>query len=367
MNEQEIYDWMVCARCFTYNHAPYIVNTMNGFTMQETTFPFVCCIVDDASTDGEQEIIKNYLKEYFDLEDKTIVRHEENDDYALTYAQHKANKNCYFAVLALKYNHYGTKQLKARKFEYISEWFDNSKYHALCEGDDYWTAPQKLQKQVDFLDEHKDYSLCFTDKLILGGDKKYHDAKSDKYLRNVSDFRPVVIDGGYIHTATILYRRSMYVKMPKAFDNHKWLMRDFQMCIELLHEGKINYWPEITAVYRRLDNSACHFNSIEKALAFQESAYSARSYYCNFYFDMQEFQTWADNYYCAMGLTISCRFHNWKYIKKYLSYAKKKGLLNFSLIKRNMYVYIIEYPVMVGIRKFLTTYFFKNRNGLQEV
>ena len=69
--------YMVCTRCFTYNHAPYIVDALNGFTMQQTTFPFVCTIIDDASTDGEQEVIKSYLKEHFDLEDKATVRNEE--------------------------------------------------------------------------------------------------------------------------------------------------------------------------------------------------------------------------------------------------------------------------------------------------
>ena len=103
MNEQEKYDWMVYVSCMTFNHAPYIVDAMNGFTMQNTDFPFVCAIVDDASTDGEQEVIKNYLNEHFDLEDKVVARHEETDDYVLTFARHKTNLNCYFAVSGLQY------------------------------------------------------------------------------------------------------------------------------------------------------------------------------------------------------------------------------------------------------------------------
>ena len=50
MNEQVKYDWMVYVICATYNHASYIKDAMNGFTMQETDFPFVCAIIDDAST-----------------------------------------------------------------------------------------------------------------------------------------------------------------------------------------------------------------------------------------------------------------------------------------------------------------------------
>ena len=54
----------------TYNQASYIEDAMNGFTMQQTDFPFVCIIVDDASTDGEPEVIQRYLSTYFDLEDE---------------------------------------------------------------------------------------------------------------------------------------------------------------------------------------------------------------------------------------------------------------------------------------------------------
>lgn len=89
------YKWMVRVSCMTYNHAPYITDALNGFCMQETTFPFICTIVDDASTDGEQEVIKQYLHEHFDLEDTSIVRNEETKDYTLTFARHKTNKNCY--------------------------------------------------------------------------------------------------------------------------------------------------------------------------------------------------------------------------------------------------------------------------------
>ena len=137
--EEKQYKWMVCTRCVTFNQAPYIEDAMNGFTMQQTTFPFVCTIVDDASTDGEPEVIRQYLQEHFDLDDKSVVRNEETDDYVLCYARHKENRNCHFAVLWLKYNHYSRHKLI---FPYEAEWKENSKYYAICEGDDYWTSPK---------------------------------------------------------------------------------------------------------------------------------------------------------------------------------------------------------------------------------
>lgn len=152
------FQYMVCVRCFTYNHRSYIVDALNGFCAQRTTAPFVCTIVDDASTDGEQEVIQNYLLEHFDLSNPKEVRIEDTEDYVLMFARHKINIHCFFAVLFLKYNHY---TIKKSKFPYISQWLDNSKYTSICEGDDYWVFPDKLQLQVDFLDTNPEISyLC---------------------------------------------------------------------------------------------------------------------------------------------------------------------------------------------------------------
>ena len=99
--------YKVCVWCNTYNQTSYIKDTMDGFCMQQTSFPFVCLIMDDASTDGEPEVIKQYLNDHFDTEWT-----KETDDYHLTLARHQENKNCYFAVYLLKYNHYSIKKLR---------------------------------------------------------------------------------------------------------------------------------------------------------------------------------------------------------------------------------------------------------------
>lgn len=85
----------VIVRCFTFNQSRYIEETMNGFTMQQTNFPYVCCIVDDASTDGEQQVIIEYIKEYFDITDTAVAYQKETDYAHVVYAQHKINKNCF--------------------------------------------------------------------------------------------------------------------------------------------------------------------------------------------------------------------------------------------------------------------------------
>lgn len=82
----------------TFNQATYIKDTLDGFCMQQTSFPYVCIVMDDASTDGEQEVITKYLHDNFNLNDGAIVRTNESENYVMTFAQHRNNLNCFFAV-----------------------------------------------------------------------------------------------------------------------------------------------------------------------------------------------------------------------------------------------------------------------------
>ena len=126
-------NFKVYVSCMTYNQSAYICDAFDGFCMQITNFPFICGIIDDCSTDGEEEIIQSYLRKNFVLDDKDRVLNEETDDYVLTFAQHKKNYNCFFLVLFLKYNHYKKKS----KVPYVKRWYDTTKYVAVCEGDDF--------------------------------------------------------------------------------------------------------------------------------------------------------------------------------------------------------------------------------------
>ena len=196
MNQE--YKYTVCTRCFTYNHAAYITEAMNGFALQVTTFPVITLIIDDASTDGEPDVIRRYLTDDF----QTPYREDETDDYHLICANHKTNVNCSFAVLFLKYNHYS---IKKPKLPYLAEWLDNSKYHAICEGDDYWTDSSKLQIQKEFLDSHLDYSAVATqsEKIYESGGKG---RPFSKYTKDHDWEVGKLIGGRPFHTATIMYR-----------------------------------------------------------------------------------------------------------------------------------------------------------------
>ncbi len=237
----------VCVYCNTYNQASYIKNTMDGFCIQQTNFPFVCMIMDDASTDGEPEVIKQYLNDHFDTEWT-----KETDDYLLTLARHQENKNCYFAVYLLKYNHYS---IKKRRLRYYRELTDEIDYVALCEGDDYWTDKHKLQKQADALDANPQATLAYTNFQTI-------DAEGNPIIRpfikdypgrsHSGDNLPTLLRyGNYIMVLTSMYR---YKVFESEFLTNCPVRMDFNttMCAALM--GNFIWLPEKTGCYRILES-----------------------------------------------------------------------------------------------------------------
>ena len=232
----------LCVECLTFNHAPYIVESMNGFTVQQTTFPFVCTIVDDASTDGEPEVIRKFLQDNFDLENEEVAYTEETNDYILCFAQHRSNKKCYFAVYFLKYNHY---KVEKSKMPYIEKWQENTNYTALCEGDDYWTDSLKLQKQVDFLESHNYYSATTSNALVIRpSSKKLFGRPNNKEIDSIKE----LVGKRQFHTATVVYRTTALLNCP-YYGKGRW--DTFIWCC-LLTQGPIHYEGEVTCVYRKL-------------------------------------------------------------------------------------------------------------------
>ena len=236
-------DFKVCIQCMTFNHAQFIEDAMNGFSIQETSFPFVAVIMDDASKDGEPEIIKQYLQEHFDLEDKEIARNEETDDYILTFARHKENHNCFFAVYLLKYNHYSIGKAKE---PYYKDFNESAKYVALCEGDDYWTDPNKLQMQVDFLESHPEYSMCFHDVAIKAEEgREWYDVFGKLEDRDYTGMENMVTWS--VPTCSMVMRREVYLSRPM---NPKFTMGDNVVVLTASRMGKIRCIPKKMGVYR---------------------------------------------------------------------------------------------------------------------
>ena len=124
---------LVSILCDTFNHEKYISQALDGFIMQQTSFPFEIIVHDDASTDNTAQIIREYELKYPDL---FVPIYQTENQFS------KPEVNIWTDITFPK----------AR-----------GKYIALCEGDDYWTDPLKLQKQVDFLEENPEYGMVHTD------------------------------------------------------------------------------------------------------------------------------------------------------------------------------------------------------------
>ena len=284
MSEQ--INFMVHVSCMTFNHVSFIENTMTGFTIQRTDFPFVCVIVDDASTDGEPEVIRNYMTRNFNLEDKSLVRNEETDDYTMTFAQHKTNKSCYFAVYYLKYNHYSIKKSKEL---YYPEYYNNAKYLAICEGDDYWIHPKKLQMQVDFLETHADYSMCHGDAEFFVFEKNWNKGRVGRVQSKAKSFDSTdkyimfnrILTGDYpgIVTCTALVRMDFYNNVIP--NDRSFMMGDKPLWLDMSQMGRIKYFDNVFGVYVKHQGSATRTPKTRKY--FTLNAHEMKIYYCKKY------------------------------------------------------------------------------------
>ena len=207
---------------------------MDGFTMQRTDFPFVCCIVDDASTDGEQQVIYNYLIENFNLFDDNIAFKKDTQYAEIIYAQHKINKNCYFAVLFLKDNLY-SKEESYKKYNYIKEWLNGCEYESLCEGDDYWIDSNKLQIEVNFLDDNPNYSICSHRVLKYDQDSKvfYKDVFDRLFKDQIGIKYNSRSDIWLSETCSVVYRLSA----DEEYNNYPYTTRDNIHVYYLLKKG----------------------------------------------------------------------------------------------------------------------------------
>ena len=204
----------------TYNHAPYIRQCLDGFLMQQTTFPIEIIINDDCSTDGTTEIIHEYAEKYPDL--IFPIFHEEN--------QYQKGVRGMFQRFVFP---------KAR-----------GKYIALCEGDDYWTDPLKLQKQVDFLEANPEYSLCFHNVEVrkeYGGktniDLNFYDAQGGQDYTAVD-----LIMRWIIPTCSVLFRKECVFEVP---ENANFKVGDNVLFLTCAKHGKIRCLVGYMAVYRR--------------------------------------------------------------------------------------------------------------------
>ena len=251
-------DPFVSILCLTYNQSSYIIDAMNGFVMQQTDFPFVAVIVDDASTDGEQNVLRNYIDEHFVHTQESGFKEWETEDAFWTIAQHDENRNCRFVVVYMKKNLYKDPDKKA---EVVRDW-TGYKYLALCEGDDYWTDPLKLQKQVDILEKDGSLMAVVTNSLEVDRFGNVLVAKCGVVPNNKEgryDLRSFMYKSHYYPTATVCYRvihREEIERMTRHTANP--YLGDWTLWIVLHIFGDFYYLDDVTSAHRMNPSSLTH-------------------------------------------------------------------------------------------------------------
>lgn len=231
--------------CITFNHVGYITETLNGFLIQQTSFPFEIIIHDDASQDGTQDIIKEYEALY-----PNIIKPI-----------------------------YQTENQYSKKIDFGKEFIFpliKGKYIATCEGDDYWTDPLKLQKQVDFLEQNDEYGLVYTDINRINQDGELIDKNylSNDYYSFCESFEDYLMHAPFRAPCTWCFRSSIL-----KYFNKSYSVADFPILLDILANSKIHQLNESTTNYRVLSNSASHFTDLLKYYYFMKGIYEIQMDY----------------------------------------------------------------------------------------
>lgn len=223
--------------CTTFNHAQFIRQCLDGFLMQKTNFDFEVVIHDDASTDDTKEIIEEYTLRYPHI---FFPKIQQENQFS------KGVRD-----IMTRYNFPRCR----------------GKYIALCEGDDYWTDPLKLQKQVDFLETNDDYVICYHNASII--DEQGNKVSESKLPSNSKkDFSPIelIVQMPFILTLSVCFRNvinefpeefkkvlngdSFIFSLLGSFGKGKY-MEDIRPAVYRLHQGSI--WSSLSAKEQKIN------------------------------------------------------------------------------------------------------------------
>lgn len=316
---------MVTIRCCTYNHEPYIRQCLEGFVMQKTNFRFEAIVHDDASTDGTAAIIREYAKKYPDII-KPIFETE---------------------------NQYSKRDGSLRR---IMDAHMHGKYIAMCEGDDYWIDPLKLQKQVDFLETHPDYGLVHTyfnyvdieDRIISPPTQFYEQLQQRIFDGYIWDY--YLCRAGFILTCTCIYRSSLYRAEENTYFDHGVFMM-------IARQSKVYCIREVTSCYRRnFEGAMCtkwrYYNELQRLVILYQIYYYLNGAPCALYYKK--------NYKVEYALKVAygcliCRLY-------YLSKEHKVLLLKIACLRPSLLLSVFPFICKKFGRKLLKILFHRENS-----
>ncbi|NLC94034.1 MAG: glycosyltransferase [Treponema sp.] len=255
---------LVSIKNLVYNHEKYIAQALDGFLMQKTDFPFEVIVHDDASTDNSAQIIREYEKKFPSII-KPIYETENQ------YSKHDGSLG---RIVNSKLS---------------------GKYVAFCEGDDYWIDENKLQMQVDFLENNLEYGMCYTKaKQFIQKKRKF---SRRRFGTDVRDFEDLLFNGNRVPTLTTVFRKDLLNSYLKEIypQDKSWLMGDYPMWLYFAHESKVKFLDKVTSVYRVLKNSASHSDNVEKSVAFGKSYWDIQNFFSKKYLK-KEFESFNECY-----------------------------------------------------------------------
>ena len=307
---------LVSIVCITYNHEKYIAQALEGFVIQKTNFPFEIIVHDDASTDNTAKIIKEY-------ETKCPL---------------------------LFSNIYQTENQYTKKNSDVSRIALNiakGKYIALCEGDDYWIDPLKLQKQVDFLEGNPDYGMAYSKvKVYIEKDKQF---KKYCFGKSILSFEDLLL-GNYIPTPTVLFRREIYFSYIEEIqpNQKQWLMGDYPIWLWIATKNKIKFFNDAFSVYRILESSATHSNFVKRKIQLLNSFIEIKFFFMNKYgYEFLEKQIWQQYFTMKTNIFIMHNKGSISELRKEMTESKVQTtkiriilfILNFAILRRMLLCY----------------------------
>lgn len=210
---------VVSVCCSTYNHGNFLRDAIHGFLTQKTDFPFEIIIRDDASDDGTTEIVLDYARRY-----PKIVH-----------------------TLINESNRFKLGERAAHVWPSVAK----GKYIALCEGDDFWIAPNKLQKQVDLLEKHRNAVMCVAKTYVCEQNERgslvYSHTTNplDKDLLTFDD-----VHSSYVHTSTYLIRTVEFKEVINKYFSGHCMFGDTALRAILISYGPFALLNDVVSVYR---------------------------------------------------------------------------------------------------------------------
>ena len=211
-------DVMVSIICLTYCQEDYIGQALDSFFCQKTDFEYEVIVNDDCSSDRTPEILREYEKKY---PGKMKVVYQKENQYS------KGVRIADDILIPLS----------------------SGKYLAFCEGDDYWCDENKLQKQVDFLESHPEYTVCVhnaKDLYVRSGRVEYPYPKEDKDLK-LEDV--VMVGSQSFQSASNVIRRDFYLKLPD-FCKMTGVVEDYPDAVYYALDGRVRYMKDVMSVHQ---------------------------------------------------------------------------------------------------------------------